>query len=108
MSEPKHNRRQLKRVMKRLPAAFTGRMAKAQGHVSRLSRKGLFFATETLPTPGELVRVAFLDHDGNKIKVNGTVRWTTAQERRSASGFGMEIEDPPEAYLDFYETILTS
>ena len=103
-----NRRRQLRRVMKPLPAAFTAGSRKGQGHVSKLSRKGLFFATDDLPPPGDAVRIAFQDNEGKTIKVNGIVRWNTTQISPRASGFGIEIDSVPDAYLAFYDEILTS
>ncbi len=93
--------------VKRIPAAFSTHRVRGKGQISKLSRRGLFFSTEKLPQPGEPVCVVFRDRDGNKISLEGTVRWSTAQMKRNASGFGMRIEDAPEQYLDFYEDILT-
>jgi hypothetical protein len=103
-----NRRRQLRRVMKPLPAAFTAGDRKGQGYISKLSRKGLFFATDDLPTPGDAVRIAFQNNEGKTLKVNGIVRWNTTQLGRRASGFGIEIDAVPDAYLAFYDEILTS
>ena len=101
-------RRIPRRTVKRIPAAFSTHGLRGKGQISKLSRRGLFFSTEKLPQPGEPVCVVFRDRGGNKISIEGTVRWNTAQMKRNASGFGMRIEAAPDQYLDFYEELLTS
>ncbi len=102
-------RRQLpRRGIKRIAAAFSTHELKGKGQISRLSRRGLFFATPALPKPGQPVCVVFRDRQGNKVSVEGIVRWNTAQLRPNASGFGMQFEQPTPEYLDFYEGVLTS
>ena len=104
----KSTRRQLRRrELKAIPAAFAAGSIKAKGHVSKLSRKGLFFATGRLPNPGATARVVFNDADGNKISVSGSVRWNTAQLPPKISGFGMQIDGATDEYLEFYEDLLT-
>lgn len=105
---PQPPRRQMpRRDVKRIPAAFSTHDLKGKGQISKLSRRGLFFTTDRLPTPGQPVCVVFRDAAGNEISIEGTVRWNTAQMRPNASGFGMQIEKCTQEYLDFYETILT-
>jgi len=108
MSKPRRNpRHQMPRNdLKRIAAAFSTHELQGKGQISKLSRKGLFFATERLPLPGHPVCVVFRDRSGNKISVEGTVRWNTAQMRPYASGFGMQIEEASSEYLEFYENIL--
>ncbi len=101
-------RRRLKRSAKPIRASFDAGHLRAVGYVSSLSRKGLFFSTETLPRPGDAVAVAFRGGHGENILVRGTVRWTTAQLRRLASGFGMQIDEAPDEYRELYERLLTS
>jgi hypothetical protein len=106
--QKKSTRRQLRRrELGPIPAAFSTPNIKAKGHVWKLSRKGLFFATDRLPKPGVRVRVVFNDPDGNKISIGGSVRWNTAQLPPKVSGFGMEVEGRPQDYLEFYEDLLT-
>ena len=100
-------RRQVPRKrVKRIAAAFSTHELKGKGQISKLSRRGLFFATERLPLPGHAVCVVFRDQNCNKISVEGTVRWNTAQMRPNASGFGMRIEKASDEYVDFYEDML--
>ena len=102
-------RRQIpRRNIKRIAAAFSTHELKGKGQISKLSRRGLFFATPQLPKPGQLVCVVFRDAQGNKISVEGTVRWNTAQMKPNASGFGMLFKKQTPEYLDFYEGMLTS
>ena len=104
----KSTRRQLRRrELRPIPAAFAAGSIKAKGHVSKLSRKGLFFVTDRLPNPGVAARIVFNDADGNKISVSGSVRWNTAQLPPKVSGFGMQIDNATDEYLEFYEDLLT-
>lgn len=103
----KSGRRQLRRrELKPIPAAFNAANLKAKGYLSKLSRRGLFFATDQLPKPGVRVRVVFNDSHGNKISIGGSVRWNTAQLPPKTSGFGMQIDGRPADYLEFYEELL--
>ncbi len=98
---------QLRRLLKRIPAAFEAGDLRARGEIAKLSRKGLFFCTETLPAPGSPVRVIFEDRHGSKIELQGSVRWNTAQLDPARSGFGMHIDRPSGEYQEFYEQLLT-
>lgn len=101
-------KRQLKREMRRIPAAFAGDGIQGRGSLSKLSRSGLFFTSEDLPKPGDSVRIAFNDLDGNKITVEGIVRWNTAHIEPNSSGFEVELKGDLDPYLGFFAQILTS
>jgi hypothetical protein len=74
---PKVERRKLRRVLKRIPAAFEAGQLRGKGHIKNVSKEGLFLRSAVLPPVGEDVRVIFHDRTGTKIEVRGTVRWTT-------------------------------
>jgi DNA-directed RNA polymerase specialized sigma24 family protein len=76
---PKVERRKLRRILKRIPAAFEAGQLRGKGHIKNVSKEGLFVRTTVLPPTGTDVRVIFHDRTGSKIEVHGTVRWTTAQ-----------------------------
>ena len=103
-------RRRLRRVMKRIPAAFESGKLRGKGHVKNVSKEGLFVRTKVLPPAGAPVRIVFHDRHGSKIEVRGTVRWTTAQlppEEKAAPGFGVYIPTGNDEFYEFFEQILT-
>ena len=103
-------RRRLRRVMKRIPAAFEAGKLRGKGHIKNISKEGLFLRTNTLPPSGSPVRVVFHDRHGSKVEVRGTVRWTTAQlppEEKAKPGFGVYIEPGNDEFSEFFENILT-
>ena len=98
----------MKRGRARIAGAFKAGALKGKGYVSKLSRRGLFFVTDNLPKPGDAARIVFNDPEGNKITIEGFVRWNTAQLPPKESGFGLQIQGPCEEYLEFYEGMLLS
>ncbi len=108
--QAKSEKRRLKRTVRRIPATFVSGATHGNGHIKNLSQEGLFLRTDRLPAKGDLVSVVFYVLDGSKIEVFGTVRWTTAQVAVSEDvkpGFGMDIDQRNDAYLQFYEHLLT-
>ncbi len=112
----KHRRIRLTGKLKPIPATFKtetvlgvlGTSTKCgEGHIGSLGRDGLFFATEIVPTVGELVTVIISDRSGSKIEVCGTVRSTTTELGVGNSGFGMQLESLTDEYQEFYEELLT-
>ena len=103
-------RRRLRRVMKRIPAAFEAGKLRGKGHIKNISKEGLFVRADVLPAAGAPVRIVFHDRQGSKIEVRGTVRWTTQQlppEEKAKPGFGVYIERGNDEFNDFFEGILT-
>lgn len=103
-------RRRLRRVMKRIPAAFEAGKLRGKGHIKNISKEGLFVRTDVLPIAGASVRIVFHDRHGSKVEVRGTIRWTTAQlppEEKAKPGFGVYIEPGNDEFHDFFEGILT-
>jgi len=104
-------RRKLKRRVKRIPAVFTCGALSGTGHVKNLSKEGLFLRVDRLPDVGQAIRVVIQASNGEKVEVVGTVRWTTAQLPNAetvSTGFGMVIQDPSEAYREFFEELLVT
>ena len=103
-------RKMLRRSIKRIPAAFEAGDARGNGHVKNVSKEGLFVRSSTLPEPGAEIRLIFHDRHGSKLEVRGIVRWTTTQlpdANMAKPGFGVQLLERPEGYMDFYEQILT-
>ena len=99
----------MRRFLKRIPAYFEGGGVHASGHILRLSREGMFLGSETLPAAGTDMRVTFADRLGNKIEVEGNVRWNTSDKPEAPDpGFGMHIPRPSDTYQEFYEKLVTS
>jgi hypothetical protein len=106
---PKPERRKLRRILKRIPAAFEAGQLRGKGHIKNVSKEGLFVRTSVLPQQGGDVRVIFHDRNGSKIEVRGIVRWTTAQLDRTDKakpGFGVHIPRGNEDFDEFFMQIL--
>jgi PilZ domain-containing protein len=110
MSEaPKVERRRLRRILKRIPAAFESGRLRGKGHIKNVSKEGLFLRTAVLPPVGDDVRVLFHDRNGSKIEVRGVVRWSTDQLPAGAKakpGFGVHIPRGNDVFDEFFEQIL--
>jgi len=103
-------RRRLRRLMKRIPAAFEAGKQRGKGHIKNVSKEGLFVRTNILPPAGTAVRIVFHDRHGSKIEVRGTVCWTTDQlppEEKAKPGFGVYIPRGNDEFEEFFEQILT-
>jgi hypothetical protein len=106
---PQVERRKLRRILKRIPAAFEAGMLRGKGHVKNVSKEGLFVRSSVLPPVGSDVRVIFHDRNGSKIEVRGTVRWTTdqlASDEKAKPGFGVYIPRGNEDFDEFFGQIL--
>ena len=104
------DRRRLKRYVERLDAHFQSGKIRGCGLVRNLSKEGLFIRSELLPEPGAPIALTLETVSGDKIDLNGTVRWTTAQvpepQEDMKSGFGVRIEVTGGAYRDLFEALL--
>ncbi len=94
------------RIMKPMAAVFRTSLVEGQGNVMDLSQAGMFIASETLPEPGEGIRVVFEDASGAKLDVRGTVRWNTGPEPDPVSGFGIQLHKPGPEYLVFCQAVV--
>jgi hypothetical protein len=102
-------RRRLKRYVQRLEAHFQSGRMRGLGHVRNLSKEGMFIGAERLPEPGAPIALTIETSTGDKIDLNGTVRWTTAQlpdARDAASGFGVRVEGRSPGYRELFEALL--
>ena len=109
MNDEGRERRRLKRFMSRIPATYVCGKLTGRGAVKNLSKEGLFVRSDTVPEPGQTVHVLLQPPENPKVEVVGTVRWTTDQLPSRApgqTGFGLRIEDPPDAYLELFARIL--
>jgi len=98
------SQRRHKRVAKRLTALVYADGDYANGHVKNLSKMGLFVRSNMMPPPGTEVRIRFETITGEKIDVEGVVRWNTSGMPRddSADGFGVHLPKPSKDYLNFF------
>jgi hypothetical protein len=106
---PQVERRKLRRLLKRIPAAFEAGTLRGKGHVKNVSKEGLFVRSSVLPPVGSDVRVIFHDRNGSKIEIRGTVRWTTDQlpaAEKAKPGFGVYIARGNEDFDEFFGQIL--
>ena len=106
---PRVERRRLRRILKRIPAAFESGRLRGKGHIKNVSKEGLFLRTSVLPPVGDDVRVIFHDRKGSKIEVHGLVRWTTDQlplGSKAKPGFGVFIARGNPVFDEFFEQIL--
>jgi hypothetical protein len=102
-------RRKLRRILKRIPAAFESGSLRGKGHIKNVSKEGLFLRSSVLPPVGTEVRVIFPARNGSKIEVHGMVRWTTDQlppAEKAKPGFGVYIPRGNEEFDEFFEQIL--
>jgi hypothetical protein len=103
------DRRRLRRYVQRLEAHFQSGRLRGLGHVRNLSKEGMFIGSERLPQPGAPIALTIETTDGEKIDLNGTVRWTTAQLPNASEappGFGVHVEGRSPAYRELFEALL--
>jgi hypothetical protein len=97
-------------MVQRIPARFQAGPLRGQGHIKNVSRQGVFVRADALPDPGTPVQILFLDRTQQKVEITGTVRWTTDQlpgvTADTPKGFGVLVDEPCPAFLDFFEQIL--
>jgi hypothetical protein len=103
------DRRRLKRYVQRLEAHFQSGHTRGLGHVRNLSKEGMFIGSDRLPQPGAPIALTIETSAGDKIDLNGTVRWTTAQlsdSSEAAAGFGVRFESRSAGYRELFEALL--
>ena len=91
--------------MKPIAATFESETEKGSGHIGSLTLGSLFLRTELLPETGECVAVRFADHNNRELEVFGTIRTTGSPDRR---GFYVQLHEVTDAYLAFYDHVLTN
>ena len=82
-----------------------------KGQIRSLSMVGMLISCGTLPETDEFVRIVFDDLEGCEIELCGTVASTAARHGQlgeDESGFFMRIDADIDAYLHFYEQLLTA
>ena len=100
----KRSNRRHTRVAKRLTALVYADGDYANGHVKNLSKTGMFVRSNMMPAPGTDVRIRFETITGEKIEVEGIVRWNTSglPTEEGADGFGVQLAKPSKDYLNFF------
>jgi hypothetical protein len=73
--------------------------ATGEGHLANVSSRGVFVRAEDLPKAGESVRIELWAHRPG-IVLDGQVRWTSAEAPGAPAGFGVQILEPPRAYVE--------
>ncbi len=98
------SKRRYRRVAKRLSALVCVDGEYANGHVKNLSKLGLFVRSNMMPAPGTDVSIRFETITGEKIEVEGIVRWNTSglPTEEGADGFGVQLAKPSKDYLNFF------
>jgi hypothetical protein len=107
--QSERDRRRLKRYVQRLEAHFQSGQLRGLGQVRNLSKEGMFIGCERLPQPGAPIALTIETADGEKLDLNGTVRWTTAQlpnASEASPGFGVRVEGRSPAYRELFEALL--
>ncbi len=86
-----------------LPAIYFMGSAQGLGRVRNLSQNGLFLLGSLLPKEGEHVVIKLTTPSGREITVEGTIRWVTHADAKSApQGFGVELS----SYGDDYRVVV--
>ena len=103
-------RRRLRRVMKRIPAAFEAGKLRGKGHIKNISKEGLFVRATVLPHgrgrgADRLPRSAGQQDRGTRHRALDDP--TAPPEEKAKPGFGVYIERGNEEFNDFFEGILT-
>ncbi len=81
--------------------------AQGEGRVRNLSPSGLLLRGALLPKEGEHVVIKFTTPNRREITVEGTVRWATHANVKSAPwGFGVELSSYGDDYLVVVEDFL--
>ena len=83
---------------------FEARGRAGDGRLLNVARTGVFVGTSDSPSVGESVRLV-LDRVSPVIEVAGMVRWSGVRVSDGAQGFGVELQQPCDAYLELVERV---
>src|SRR5262245_20091502 len=72
-----------------------------EGYLADVSEHGLMVRTEGLPKADEPITIRLHLADPAPLVIEAEVRWTSRERPDLAPSFGVEIEDPSDAYLDW-------
>ena len=76
-----------------------------QGYTANLSSTGLFIATESILSDGELLGLT-LELEHCKVPLRASVAWQRAVVRSSwPQGMGMRLVSPPPVYVDYVRAL---
>ena len=107
----RRERKRLRRVIKPVPLTFETDRVEGKGQVRCLSMVGMLVSCDSVPKTGDLVRILFDDLEGSEVELCGTVMSTRARQGQLGKdevGFFMRVDADIDAYLEFYEQILTA
>jgi len=103
-------KRTRKRVDRRLFVRFGLDQALNLGFTGDVSVTGIFIRTNTVFSPGSVLKIEIELPDSKIIHLQGTVMWakrvpSTLVRHIKKSGMGVRIVQPPEEYLQFVATL---
>ena len=99
-------RPRLKRSRDRIPAEYAAETRKGSGQIRGLRLGSLFIEVSAsgIPEKGEEIRLCFEGLRGDSLVLYGSVG---SSGRHGWPGFTVQLHEVPEAYLEFYEQLLT-
>ncbi len=102
------DRRKLKRHDLRLEVGYRSNDIDETGILGNVHTEGLFIRCDRLPDPFDPVVVVITALEGYQFEVEGIVRWTTDQFKKETSspGFGVQLHNPSDTYLEFFQALL--
>ena len=93
------------RFERRLPIRFGRSRPTLLGHTGNLSETGLFVATRTPLSDGELLGLS-LELEHCKVPLRGSVAWHRALRNPSLNlGMGLRLFNPPTVYVDYIRAL---
>ncbi len=99
-------RPRLKRRRKRIPIEFEAESLKGSGQIVGVRLGSLFVEAPVgaIPRKGEEIRLQMEDLRGESLTLEGSVG---SSGRRGRPGFTVHLHEIPEAYVEFYERLLS-
>jgi hypothetical protein len=84
-------------------AVFESDTVSGEGHLADVSETGLMMRSSRVPKSGESVEIRFHLADPQPIVLQGRVRWTSVERQSPTPGFGVHIDNPPPAYVEWLQ-----
>ena len=84
---------------------FESASASGTGRLVNAGTTGAFIGTDALPSEGQYVVLALGGAGSRPLEVEGRVRWSGDRLSDGVRGFGVEVSDPPQEYLDLVESL---
>ena len=99
-------RLRLKRRRKRIPIEFEAETRKGSGQIVGVRLGSLFVEAPPggIPEKGEEILIWMEDLRGDSLALEGSVG---TSGRRGRPGFTVDLHEIPEAYVEFYEQLLS-